>query len=137
MNLIEIRNFMKNIKMSSNKSFGIVFFFVFTIIAFYPLLNNQSLRAWSLIVAIIFLFLGLVNSALLSPLNALWFKLGIFLGKFVAPIVMGIVYFVVVFTTNLLLKLFKKNYLNIKYEKTNNSYWINVKDKITTMKNQF
>ncbi|MDC3226193.1 SxtJ family membrane protein [Candidatus Pelagibacter sp.] len=128
---------MKNIKMSSNKSFGIVFFLVFTIIALYPLLNDQSFRVWSLIVGFIFLFLGIVNSAILTPLNALWFKLGLFLGKFIAPIVMGIVYFIVVFPTSLLLKLFKKNYLNIKYEKNINSYWINVKSKNTTMKNQF
>ncbi len=123
--------------MSSNKSFGIVFFLVFTIIALYPLLNDQSFRVWSLIVGFIFLFLGIVNSAILTPLNALWFKLGLFLGKFIAPIVMGIVYFIVVFPTSLLLKLFKKNYLNIKYEKNINSYWINVKSKNTTMKNQF
>ena len=128
---------MKNIKMSSNKSFGIVFFLVFTIIALYPLLNDQSFRVWSLIVGFIFLFLGIVNSAILTPLNALWFKLGLFLGKFIAPIVMGIVYFIVVFPTSLLLKIFKKNYLNIKYEKNTNSYWINVKSKNTTMKNQF
>tara|TARA_B100001059_G_C17348389_1_gene339318 strand:+ start:55 stop:441 length:387 start_codon:yes stop_codon:yes gene_type:complete len=128
---------MKNIKMSSNKSFGIVFFLVFTIIALYPLLNDQSFRVWSLIVGFIFLFLGIVNSVILTPLNALWFKLGLFLGKFIAPIVMGIVYFIVVFPTSLLLKIFKKNYLNIKYEKNTNSYWINVKSKNTTMKNQF
>ena len=128
---------MKNIKMSSNKSFGIVFFLVFTIIALYPLLNDQSFRVWSLIVGFIFLFLGIVNSVILTPLNALWFKLGLFLGKFIAPIVMGIVYFIVVFPTSLLLKIFKKNYLNIKYEKNINSYWINVKSKNTTMKNQF
>ena len=123
--------------MSSNKSFGIVFFLVFTIIALYPLLNDQSFRVWSLIVGFIFLFLGIVNSVILTPLNALWFKLGLFLGKFIAPIVMGIVYFIVVFPTSLLLKIFKKNYLNIKYEKNTNSYWINVKSKNTTMKNQF
>ena len=123
--------------MSSNKSFGIVFFLVFTTIALYPLLNDQSFRVWSLIVGFIFLFLGIVNSVILTPLNALWFKLGLFLGKFIAPIVMGIVYFVVVFPTFLILKLFKRNYLNIKYERNKSSYWINVENKQTTMRDQF
>ena len=127
----------KNIKISSNRSFGILFFIVFAVIAFYPILYNHDFRFWSLIVSFIFLFLGIINSALLTPLNAIWFKLGLFLGKFIAPIIMGVIYFIVVFPTFLLLKLFKKNYLNIKYDKNISSYWLDVKDKKSTMKNQF
>ena len=122
---------------SSNRSFGLVFFLFFIIIALYPLLKNDGIRIWSLIVSFIFLFLGIANSPMLKPLNLIWFKFGIFLGKFIAPIVMGIIYFIVVFPTFLLLKLFKKNYLNIKYERNKYSYWINVKNKNATMKDQF
>ena len=128
---------MNNNKASSIRSFGIVFFLVFLIIAFYPLLNDHSIRIWSLIIGFIFLFLGIVKSPILKPLNFIWFKFGLFLGKFIAPIVMGIVYFAIVFPTFLLLKLFKRNYLNIKYDRNKSSYWINVKDKSTTMKDQF
>ena len=128
---------MQNSKSGSIKSFGIVFFFVFIIIGLYPLLNDHGIRVWSIIVGFIFLFLGIVNSPILKPLNLIWFKFGLFLGKFIAPIVMGIVYFVIVFPTFLLLTLFKKNYLNIKYERNMNSYWISIKDKSNTMKDQF
>ena len=128
---------MNNIKSGSIKSFGIVFFFVFVIIALYPLLNENSIRVWSLIVSFIFLFLGMLNSPLLKPLNLIWFKFGLFLGQFIAPVVMGIVYFLVVFPTFLLLKIFKRNYLNIKYERNKNSYWLNIKDKSNSMKDQF
>ena len=128
---------MNNVKAGSVKSFGIVFFFVFIIIALYPLLNDHEIRVWSLIIGFIFLILGLINSPLLKPLNLIWFKFGLFLGKFIAPIIMGIVYFIVVFPTFLLLKLFKRNYLNIKYERNKSSYWVNVKDKQTTMRDQF
>jgi hypothetical protein len=128
---------MNNIKAGSIKSFGIVFFFVFVIIALYPLLNENSIRVWSLIVSFIFLFLGMLNSTLLRPLNLIWFKFGLFLGQFIAPIVMGIVYFMVVFPTFLLLKIFKRNYLNINYERNRNSYWLNIKNKSNSMKDQF
>ena len=128
---------MQNSKSGSIKSFGIVFFFVFIIIGLYPLLNVHGIRVWSIIVSFIFLFLGIVNSPILKPLNLIWFKFGLFLGKFIAPIVMGIVYFIVVFPTFLLLKLIKKNYLNIRYEKNKTSYWINIRDKSTTMRDQF
>ena len=128
---------MNNIKAGSRRSFGIVFFFVFTIVAIYPLLNNHEIRVWSLIVALIFLFLGIINSPLLKPLNLMWFKFGLFLGNLIAPIIMSIVYFIIVFPTFLLLNLFKRNYLNIKYERNKISYWINVGDKKTTMRDQF
>ena len=128
---------MSNIKAGSIKSFGIVFFLFFVIIALYPLLNENSIRVWSLIVGFIFLFLGMLNSPLLKPLNLIWFKFGLFLGKFIAPIVMGIVYFMVFFPTFLLLKIFKRNYLNIKYERNRNSYWLNIKNKSNSMKDQF
>ena len=128
---------MQNSKSGSIKSFGIVFFFVFIIIGLYPLLNDHGIRVWSIIVSFIFLFLGIVNSPILKPLNLIWFKFGLFLGKFIAPIVMGTVYFIVVFPTYLLLKLIKKNYLNIRYEKNKTSYWIKIRDKNTTMREQF
>jgi len=128
---------MNNIKAGSIRSFGIVFFFVFIIIALFPLLNNHEIRIWSLIISLIFLFFGMVESPLLKPLNLIWFKFGLFLGKMIAPIIMGIVYFIVVFPTFLILKLFKRNYLNIKYERNKNSYWINVENKQTTMRDQF
>ena len=126
-----------NIKIGTNKSFGIVFFVVFLLIGFYPLLNDDSLRWWAIIVSVFFLLLGFLNSVLLTPLNSIWFKFGLFLGKFVSPIVMGLVYFAVVFPTFLFLKLLKKNYLNIKYEKNKHSYWIEVKNKNNSMKDQF
>ena len=126
-----------NIKIGTNKSFGIVFFVVFLLIGFYPLLNDDSLRWWAIIVSVFFLLLGFLNSVLLTPLNSIWFKFGLFLGKFVSPIVMGLVYFAVVFPTFLFLKLLKKNYLNIEYEKNKLSYWINVKNKNKSMKDQF
>ena len=129
---------MDKIQTSSNRSFGLVFFVVFLIISLYPLLNQEGIRVWSIIISFIFLFLGILNSILLSPLNYIWFKFGLFLGKFISPLVIGIVYFVVVFPTFLLIKLFKKNYLNLKYDNSKESYWItNVSDEDKNMKNQF
>ena len=127
---------MDKLNKTTNRNFGIVFFIVFLLIALYPLIYDENVRSWSLIVAFIILFLGLINSILLTPFNALWFKIGILLGKFVAPIVMGIVYFAIVFPTFLFLKIFKKNYLNIKYEKKKYTYWIDVVNN-KSMKDQF
>jgi len=125
------------IKISSNRSFGIVFFFVFMIIALLPLLNNDSARVWPAIIAFFFLFLGLIKSKVLTPLNKIWFKFGILLGNIISPIVMGIVFFFVITPIGLSLRLFGKDLLNTKYDKKKQSYWIKREKFNNTMKKQF
>ena len=125
-----------NIKIGSNKSFGIVFFFIFLIVGFFPLLKNHDIRTWSLVISFIFLTLGIINSKLLSPLNKAWFKFGILLGNFISPIIMGIVFFAVVTPTSLILKFFAKDILKIKKNKKK-SYWIKSLSAKSNMKDQF
>ena len=127
---------MDDIKIGSNRSFGIVFSIVFLLIAIYPLINSEELRVWSLIIAIIFLVLGLINSKILTPLNKLWFKFGILLGKVVSPLIMGIIFFFVVTPIGLIMRLLGKDVLNLKYNK-NKSYWIEKNGPKSKMKNQF
>ena len=126
----------KKIKIGSNRSFGIVFSVVFLIVALYPLLNGDSIRIWSIILSSIFFIFGLLNSNILSPLNRIWFKFGIILGRIVSPTVMGLVFFLVVTPTSLILRLFKKDNLNLK-KNDNRTYWIDKSDKKSKMKNQF
>ena len=125
-----------NIKIGSNKNFGIVFFIFFLIVSIYPLINGGEIRIWSLIVALIFLILGIVNSNFLTPLNKIWFKFGIFLGNFVSPIIMGIVFFLVVTPISLILRLLGKDILNLK-KNNKRTYWIDKSEPKSKMKNQF
>ena len=127
---------MDDVKIGSNKSFGIVFFVVFLLITLYPLLNNESIRIWSLVISIIFLILGILDSKILSPLNKIWFKFGIFLGKIISPIVMGIIFFLVVTPTGFIMRLLGKDVLNLKYS-DHKSYWIEKTGPKSKMKNQF
>ena len=127
---------MDDIKLSSNRSCGIVFFIVFLLVSIYPLINDEEIRIWSLIISIIFLLLGLLNSQILTPLNQIWFKLGIFLGKIVSPIVMGIIFFLVVTPTGIIMRILKKDLLNLKYS-DDKSYWIKKKGPKSKMKDQF
>jgi len=124
------------IKISSNKSFGIVFFTVFLIIAIWPLLNGNDIRYWSLIISIVFLILGILDSKILTPLNKTWFKIGILLGNVISPIIMSIIFFLVVTPTSFIMKILGKDLLNLK-KNTKNSYWITKQNKNSRMKNQF
>ena len=100
------------------------------------MLNDGSYRLWSLIIASIFLILGLINSKILTPFNIVWFKFGIFLGKIVSPLVMGVIFFFVVTPTAIIMRLFKKDLLNLKYNNSK-SYWIKKDEIKSKMKNQF
>lgn len=126
----------KDIKIGSNRSFGILFFIVFLIIGLWPILNNQDIRIWSIVLSLIFLTLGLLNSKILKPLNKAWFKFGVYLGNFIAPIVMGIIYFLVVTPTGLIMRLFNKDLINLK-KNDHKTYWVEKKKLLSSMKDQF
>ena len=123
-------------KIASNRSFGIVFFVFFLLIGLWPLLNGEAIRVWSISVSLFFLILGIFNSRLLIPLKIVWIKLGEILGRFVSPIVMAIIYFIILTPTGLFMRLIGKDFLNTKFSK-NNSYWIKRKRNIGSMKRQF
>ena len=127
---------MDDIKVSSNRSFGIVFFIVFLLIATYPLLKGNDIRFWSLLISFGFLILGLINSKILSPLNKLWFKFGLILGKIMSPLIMGIIFFVVVTPIGVAMRLLKKDLLSLKYNQKE-TYWIKKTGPKSKMKNQF
>ena len=121
---------------STNRSFGIVFFIVFLIIGTYPMLNGEDVRLWSLIFSFIFLILGILNSEFLSPLNKIWFKFGIFLGKIFSPLIMALIFFFVVTPIGLMMRFIGKDVLNLKFN-DDKSYWVEKKGLKSKMKNQF
>ena len=123
-------------KISSNRSFGILFSILFAIIAFWPIINGNPLRLWSIPISVIFLVLGLLNSKLLNPLNIVWVKFGELLGRIIAPIVMAIIYFIIVTPIGLFMRLIGKDLLNLKFSKVN-TYWIKREKKVGSMKKQF
>ena len=122
---------------SSNKSFGLLFFVVFLILALWPLKNGSNINLYFIIVSAIFLILGLINSKLLSPLNKSWIKLGEILGMIIAPIVMALVYFVILTPVSFIVRIFGKDLLRLKFLKEKETYWIKRKKNIGSMKKQF
>ena len=122
---------------SSNRSFGILFFVVFLIISLWPLKDGNTLNFYFLVASIIFLILGVFNSRLLSPLNKAWIKFGEILGLIIAPIVMGIVYFIILTPVSLIVRFFGKDLLGLKFLKGKETYWIKRNKKLTSMDKQF
>ena len=122
---------------SSNKSFGLIFFVIFLIIGLWPLKNGENLNFYFITTSIIFLILGLINSKLLTPLNKSWIKLGEILGIIIAPIVMALVYFVILTPVSIVVRIFGKDLLSLKLLKEKETYWIERKKSLGSMKKQF
>ena len=99
-------------------------------------INKENIVIWSFLISLIFLILGILNSKILTPFNKVWFRFGIFLGNFISPIIMGIVFFLVVTPTGLIMKLFRKDLINLR-KNNSSTYWIEKKDIKSSMKNQF
>ncbi|NCU47899.1 MAG: hypothetical protein EBW92_04190 [Candidatus Fonsibacter ubiquis] len=124
-----------NIKRKNNITFGILFFVFFLIIGLYPLISNEPIRIWSIIVSLVFLTVTIIKPNLFTFLNKLWIKFGILLGKIISPIVMGLVFFFVVTPIGIFVKILKKDVMGLK--RGQSSYWITREDKIQSMKKQF
>tara|TARA_Y100000389_G_C17034081_1_gene304856 strand:- start:84 stop:467 length:384 start_codon:yes stop_codon:yes gene_type:complete len=127
---------MDDVKISSNRNFGIVFFVVFILIGLYPLINQNEIKTWAILISLIFLVLGLLNSKILNPLNKIWFEFGILLGKVISPLIMGVIFFLVVTPTGMLMRLLNKDLLKLKFN-NKSTYWVEKKGPKSKMKNQF
>ena len=126
--------------MGSERSFGVVFAVVFVIIGTVPLIRGGELRLWSLLAAAIFLGLGLLLPRVLRPLNILWFRFGLLLGRIIAPIVISLLFFIAVTPTALVMRLLRKDLLSLKIDRKAKSYWIDrskTDNPMGSMKNQF
>ena len=127
---------MKN-NISSNRSFGLVFSIFFFIIFSYNFFLNNDFNIYILLLSIIFLILGVLNSKILYPMNRVWIYFGYILGKFITPVVLFILYFSIVLPTNLVLKIIGKDIMRLKYNKNTKSYWELRDKKPNSMDNQF
>ena len=124
------------VQMGSNKSFGFIFFIFFLLISLWPITNGKEINYLILSISFIFLLLTLFNSKYLTPLNKLWFKIGLILGRFISPIVIGIIFFLVVTPIAIIMKILGKDILGIK-KNNKKTYWVNKTGPKSKMKNQF
>ena len=120
-----------------NRSFGLLFFIVFLALALWPLTKKSEINLYLISIAFVFLILGMLNSKILSPLNNAWIKFGEILGRVIAPLVMALVYFLILTPISLLVRLFGKDLIGMKFSNDIKSYWIERKKRLGTMDKQF
>lgn len=110
---------------SSDRAFGFTFAVVFTIIGMWPVVWWWTMPIWwALGVAGVFLALALACPAVLAPLNKLWLRFGLLLHAVITPVVMGLIFFVAVTPTGLIMRALGKDMLRLKRDDKATSYWI-------------
>ena len=125
-----------NNNMRSNKFFGFIFCFIFLLISFYPIINGGNIRVWALIISLIFFVLSSFFSVYLTSLKIIWIKIGTFIGLFISPLIIAVIFFLVVTPISLLLKLLNKDILNLRFN-GDNTYWRERKNYTVNMEKQF
>ena len=122
---------------SSNRSFGLLFFIVFMVVGLWPTIKGETANIYLILISLFFLIFGLINSKILSPFNKAWIKFGEILGLIIAPIIMALVYFIILTPISLIVRMFGKDLLGLKFLKKQDTYWIKRVKKLGTMKKQF
>ena len=122
---------------SSNRSFGLLFFIVFMVVGLWPTIKGETANIYLILISLFFLIFGLINSKILSPFNKAWIKFGEILGLIIAPIIMALVYFIILTPISLIVRMFEKDLLGLKFLKKQDTYWIKRVKKLGTMKKQF
>jgi hypothetical protein len=112
------------VKIGSDRNFGIVFAAVSLIVATGPLLHGGTPRWWALAIAAAFGAAAFVAPAVLRPLNIVWFKFGMALHHVVNPIIMGAIFFGAVTPMGMLLRVLGKDHLRLKRSQQSSTYWI-------------
>ena len=128
------------VQIGSEKSFGIVFAFVFAVIGVWPMLNGGGIRFWAVGIAILFLVAAYLKPSLLAMPNRLWFRFGLLLNKIMSPIIMGLIFVLTVIPTGFVMRALGKDLLRKKMDPDAESYWITpdaAQQQSSSMKNQF
>jgi hypothetical protein len=111
-------------KGGSDRAFGVVFTVVFAIVGLWPVTGGGPPRWWSLGMAALFLVAALARPVLLAPLNRLWTRFGGLLHRITNPVIMGLVFYLAVTPTALIMRCMGKDLLHRKLDRDAESYWI-------------
>jgi len=130
----------QEVRVSSDRTFGLVFTAFFLLIGLWPLRKAGDVRWWAVAIGVVFLAAALRRPTVLHPLNRAWAQLSLLLARVVNPVVMGLLFFVVITPMALALRLLGKDPLRLRYDPVASSYWLHRKPPgpaPETMSNQF
>ena len=121
----------------TNKKFGYFFGSFLLIISLIIFLVQEFWSFYIISIAIAFIIIALINPKLLSIPNSIWFKFSLFIGNALSMIVMIILFYLVIFPTGIILKIFNKDILPVKKDKNLKSYWVKRSNQINNFEDQF
>lgn len=108
------------------RSFGYVMAGAFAIIGAIVWWKDGWATPYVFGVAGFFLFTGLVIPQVLRPLEWAWMKLAVILSFVMTRVILTLAFFLMITPFGLVMRLFGKDLLSLKFDKSKDSYWVPV-----------
>jgi hypothetical protein len=130
----------EKVKGSSDRTFGLTFAGVFTLLACLAFWKHTPHWTWWAALAVITFIFAVLRPQIFKPANKLWMLLGLMMFKVVSPLTLGIIFYGVMTPMAILFRWRKKDLLKLEYKHAEPTYWILRQPPgppPETMKNQF
>lgn len=116
----------RNTKSDKNelRQFGITMGIALGLLGGLLLWRGKDYSPYLLVLSIVFLFIGLVLPVLLKPIHKTWMTLATLMGWFMTRVIIIILFYLLVTPIGLMARLCGKTFLDTKFERNVNSYWI-------------
>jgi len=119
---------------SDLRKFGFIMGGMFALIfgLIFPWIGDRTKDTWPIwpfIVMAVFWAVAVVAPQILRPVNEIWIKVGNVLGFINSRIILGVMFFAMIFPIGMLLKLFGKDSMNRKLDKKTDTYRIVTKQR--------
>lgn len=115
----------KNIKSEKSdlRKFGITFGVILLVIAGFSLLKEKELFQIFLAISIILFLTAFIIPVILKPVYWIWMIFATILGWIMTRIILSLLFYIIITPIGLISRLFGKQFLKLRWEKSKESYW--------------
>jgi saxitoxin biosynthesis operon SxtJ-like protein len=106
------------------RKFGLMFAGIWLLAAVYFFWKGRALGGWCLGGAVFFAVTGLFMEPVLAPIQRIWMAFARTLGRLNTGILLGLFFFLVLTPLGLILRLFGKDLLEERIDRTAKTYWM-------------
>ena len=119
--LEEIKNIKS--KKSDIRKFGITIGIILMIIAGFLFWKEKESYQIFLTVGTILFVLGILVPAVLKPIYWIWMIFATILGWIMTRVILSLLFYIIITPIGLILRFFGKQFLELKWDKSKESYW--------------
>ena len=125
-----------NISKTNIRHFGIIIGLIFFTISSIYLWKYNTFNIYYIILGILIILIGYISPNILKPIYYIWMLLGNIMGWLITNILLCILYYIVIGSIALILRICGKKLLELNWDKSKESYW-NYKSSVSIDKDTY